>query len=97
MKGCLLETRRGGQKGKGREKRGEREREREVSLSRGWKLELYSLLSIFGTFLPSPRRNPALAPSYAPSLTPLPPSPPPLTIFSSYVPRLRDVASSQAL
>jgi hypothetical protein len=49
-----------------REKRrakGERERKREVSLPRREARELYSLLSIFGTSLASPRRNPALAPS----------------------------------
>jgi len=39
------------------------EREKEKSLSRGGKLELYSLLSIFRTSLASPRRNPALASS----------------------------------
>lgn len=45
---------------------GEREArggEREKSLSRGGKLELYNLLSILGTSLASPQRNPALAPS----------------------------------
>jgi len=42
-----------------------RRAESEKSLFRGGKLELYSLLSIFGTSLASSRRNPALASSCA--------------------------------
>jgi len=96
MKGCLSETRRGGHEGKRREMPGG-ERETGFLFPRMEARELYSLLSIFETSLASPRRNPlALAPSYAASLTP-PSPPPPLTIFPSYVSRLLDVASSQAL
>jgi len=67
MKGCLSEMRRGGHGagdgiGRMRDVRSEG-REKERSLFHGGKLELYSLLSIFGTSLASPRQNPALAPS----------------------------------